>query len=76
MLPKYRHFKLCNRYCMSTNNRITRKVLLWDFKQNINSWSHELKLICQDIRCSEPIFGEVYNLTMVNHVLEKQENDK
>ena len=80
MLPKYRHFfsmfKLWNRYCMSSNNRITRDVLLWDFKQNINSWSHELKLICQHIRCREPIFGEVYNLTIVkNHILAKQENE-
>ena len=80
MLPKYRHFfsmvRLWNRYCMSSNNRITRKVLLWGFKQNINSWSHELKLICQHIRCREPIFGEVYNLTIVkNHILAKQENE-
>ena len=41
MLLKYRHFlsmfKLWNRYCMSLNNRITRKVLLCDCKQNINS---------------------------------------
>ena len=50
--------------------------MLWDFKQNINSWSHELKLICQHIRCSEPIFGEVYNLTIVkNQILAKQENE-
>ena len=80
MLPKYRHFflmfKLWNRYCMSSNNRITQKVLLWDFKQNINSWSHELKLICRHIRCSEPIFGEVYNLTIVkNHILAMQVNE-
>ena len=80
MLPKYRHFfsmfKLWNRYCMSSNNRITRKVLPWDFKQDINSWSHKLKLICQHIRCSEPIFGEVYNLTVVkNHILARQENE-
>ena len=42
MLPNYRHFfsmfKIWNRYCMSSNN--SGKVLLWDFKQNINSWSH------------------------------------
>ena len=58
---------------MSLNNRITRTVLLWDSKQNINSWSHELKLICQHIRCSEPISGEVYTLTIVeNHILAKQ----
>ena len=80
MLSKYRHFfsmfKLWNRYCMSSNNQITRKVLLWDFKQNINSWGHELNLICQHIICSEPIFGEVYNLTIVkNHILAKQENE-
>ena len=80
MLPKYSHFfsmfKLWNRYCMSSNNRIMRKVLLWDFKQNINSWSHELKLISLHIRNSEPIFSEVYNLTIVkNHILAKQENE-
>ena len=77
---KYRHFfsmfKLWNIYCMSSNNRITLKVLLWDFKQSINSWSRELKLIGQHIRCSEPIFGEVYNLTVVkNHILARQENE-
>ena len=55
-------FKLWNKYCMSSNNRITRKVLLWEFKQNINSWSHKLKLICQHkLRFSEQIFGEVCN---------------
>ena len=80
MLPKYRHclsmLKLWNRYCMSSNNRITRKVLLQDFKKNINSRIHELKLICQHIRCSEPIFGEVDNLTIVkNPILAKQENE-
>ena len=60
---------------MSSNDRITRKVLLWDIKQNINSWSHELKLICQCIRC-EPKLSEVYNLTIVkNLLLAKQENE-
>ena len=55
MLPKYTHFlsmfKLWNIYCMASNYRITRKVLLSDYKQSINSWSHEWKLNFQYIRC-------------------------
>ena len=80
MLPKYRHFlsmfKLWNRYCMCCDSRINRRVLSWDFKQNTNSWSHELKIICQYIRCNEPKFGELHNLANVkNHLLAKQESE-
>ena len=74
MLPKYRHFlamfRNWNRFNKMNMNRITRKVLVWDSKQNVKSWVNELRNICQKLVCDEPKLNELYNLKYIKELLD------
>ena len=73
MLPKYRHFlnifKNWNRYNKMDVNRIAYKVLFWDSKQKVKSWTNELRNICQILKCHEPKLNVLYDLKQIKELL-------
>lgn len=50
MLPKFRHyvnmFRLWNRLIKCDENRIVKKIFLWDYSQVNGSWTYEFVQIC------------------------------
>ena len=50
-------------------NRITYKVLIWDRKQNVKSWTNELRNICRILECHEPELNVLYNLKHIKELL-------
>ena len=73
MLPKYRHFlnifKNWNRYNKMDVNRITYKVLIWDGKQKVKSWTDELRNISRILECHEPKLNVLYDLKHIKKLL-------
>ena len=73
MLPKYRHFlnifKNWNRYNKMDVNRIAYKVLFWDSKQKVKSWTNELRNICRFLVCHEPRLNVLYDLKQIKKLL-------
>ena len=73
MLHKYRHFlnifKTWNRYNKMDVNSIAYKVLFWDSKQKVKSWTNELRNICRILGCHEPKLNVLYDLKQIKELL-------
>ena len=50
-------------------NRITYKVLFWDSKQKVKSWTNELRNICRILECHEPKLKVLYDLKQIKELL-------
>ena len=50
-------------------NKTTYKVLIWDSKQKVKSWTNELRNICRILEVHEPKLTVLYNPKHINELL-------